>query len=138
MIATGERAAAEPGTRTCGYCGDPFDTKGNAARLYCTRDHRDHREKAAGRRRKDGDPRQPPERALVCPWCGAEFITRLAGQVFCTAAHRKRAMACDRRRGFLTLAAAEAAATQTPGPAVPFRCPHATAREHWHLGSVPS
>jgi hypothetical protein len=125
-------AAGESGTRPCAYCGEQFDPEGTG-RLYCSLQHR---KKAAYRRHCGNDQRQPPERTLTCPWCGEGFTTRLEGQVFCGAAHRKRAMSCERRRGFLTLAAAEAAAAETTGSVESYRCPHVTAREHWHLGNV--
>jgi hypothetical protein len=119
--------------RPCGYCGEDFDPDG-AGRLYCTPEHQ---RKAADRRRHGRDQRQPPERTLSCPWCGVEFTTRLGNQVFCTAGHRRlAAAACGRRRGFLTLLAAQAAAPGY-GPVEPYLCPGAETR-HWHLRSVSS
>lgn len=133
MTEIDERApAAESGTRSCGYCGADFDPKGNAAKLYCSREHQKY---AAAKRR--GDRARSPERTIACPWCGVEFTTRLAEQVFCGSAHRKRATSCDRRRGFLTQAAAKAAVAETIGSVEPYRCPRATGEAHWHLG-VPS
>lgn len=133
MIAIDEHApAVESGTRSCGYCGADFDPKGNAARRYCTPKHAKN---AADRRRRGNDSRRPPERTLVCPWCGEEFTTRLVDQVFCSTAHRRQAMTCERTRGFLTLPAAEAAATETTSQAEPYRCAGA-GREHWHLTSI--
>jgi hypothetical protein len=128
MITTSEPAAPAE-TRHCGYCGQPFDPKGNTGRRYCSPRHAKN---AAGRRRRGNDSRQPPERAATCPWCEAEFTTRLPEQLFCTTAHRKRAMTCERTRGFLTLPAAEAAATETTSQAEPYRCP-AAGTPHWHL-----
>jgi hypothetical protein len=133
VTAIDERApAGESDLRPCAYCGEPFDPKGNAAKLYCTREHQKYA--AAARRR---DRARSPERTPVCPWCGVGFTTRLAEQVFCVSVHRKRATSCDRRRGFLTQAAAKAAAAETIGSVEPYRCPRATGEAHWHLG-VPS
>jgi hypothetical protein len=126
-----DETAAPTETRPCGYCREPFDPEGNPERLYCTPKHK---KKAADRRRHGNDPAQPPVRTLTCPWCGVEFTTRLDNQVFCGTAHRKRAMTCERTRGFLTLAAAEAAVTGNTGP---YLCP-AAGTPHWHLGGVPS
>jgi hypothetical protein len=131
MIATDEPAAPAE-TRYCGYCGQEFNPNGNAEKLYCTPKHA---KKAADRRRHGNDPAQPPERTLVCPWCEAEFTTRLDNQVFCTAAHRKQAMTCERKRGFLTLLAAEVVAAKTIDPVEPYRC-RGAGREHWHLTSL--
>jgi hypothetical protein len=128
MIAIDEPTAPTE-TRSCGYCGADFDPKGNAAKRYCTPKHAKN---AADRRRRGNDGRQPPERTATCPWCGAEFTTRLPEQLFCTTAHRRRAMTCERTRGFLTLPAAEIAAAETTSQAEPYRCP-AAGREHWHL-----
>lgn len=130
MIAIDELTPAdESGIRTCGYCGADFDPKGNAAKRYCTPKHAKN---AADRRRRGNDGRQPPERTLACPWCGEEFTTRLVDQVFCSTPHRRQAMTCERTRGFLTLPAAEAAATETTSQAEPYRCP-AAGTPHWHL-----
>ena len=127
---TVDETAAPAETRPCGYCREPFDPKGTE-KQYCTPRHK---KKAADRRRHGNDPAQPPERTLTCPWCEVEFTTRLDNQVFCGTAHRKRAMTCERTRGFLTLTAAEAAATNNTGP---YQCP-AAGTPHWHLGSAPS
>jgi hypothetical protein len=127
-----DETAAPAETRPCLYCREPFDPEGNPERLYCTPRHK---KKAADRRRHGNDPAQPPERTLTCPWCEAEFTTRLPNQVFCTTAHRKQAMTCERKRGFLTLLAAEVVAAKTIDHVEPYRCA-AVGREHWHLTSV--
>lgn len=123
---------AEAATRPCGYCGADFDPRGTG-RLYCSLRHQ---KKAADGRRHGNDPAQPPLRTLTCPWCGVEFTTRVDNQVFCSADHRRQAMICERKRGFLTLEAAQAVAGRTAGPAEPYRCPRADGRAHWHLRSV--
>lgn len=129
MTANDERTAVDPGTRLCGYCGDAFDPEGNTAKLYCTPVHR---KQASERRRRGRDPRQPKERTLTCPWCLAEFTTRLDNQVYCGAGHRRLAAACEGQRGFLTLPAAEAAAAETPGRVEPWQCDR-PGTPHWHL-----
>jgi hypothetical protein len=128
-----DETAAPAETRYCGYCREPFNPNGNAAKLYCTPKHQ---KKASNRRHRGNHPAQPPERTLACPWCGAEFTTRLDEQVFCCADHRRHAMACERKRGFLSLLAAEVVAEKTIDPVEPYRCPRAADAEHWHLRSV--
>jgi len=133
MTAADERATAgEAAARACGYCREEFDPEGTD-RLYCSAKHQ---KKAADRRRHGHDSSQPPERSLVCPWCGAGFVTRLDNQVFCSADHRRQATVCDRKRGFLTLLAAQVVADQTIDPVEPYPCPRVTGERHWHLRTV--
>jgi hypothetical protein len=124
-----DETAAPTETRPCGYCREPFDPKGTE-KQYCTPRHK---RKAADRRRKGSDPARPAERTASCPWCGAQFATRVEDQVFCGKGHRSRAMECERRRGFLTILAALAAVAETDGQYEPYRCARATGATHWHL-----